>query len=95
VFQKVDKGIAAVEINPAAGLRGSNKIIVGIEPAIGLAALGCSIQQVMREGVHARGGDVGIVFQIKRGVEEFPAQEEAADGSLESTHFYNLSRETS
>src|SRR5580698_6133795 len=49
----------------------------------------------MREGVHARGSDIGITFQVKRGVKEFAALEQAADGSLESTHFYNLSRRAS
>lgn len=93
VFQKVDKRIATVKINPSAGLGGSGQIVVGIEPWIGLAALGCAVQQVMRERMHARGGDVRVTFQIKRGVEQFPAQEQPPDGSLESTHFYNLSRE--
>ena len=69
VIEKVDKRIAAVQIDAAAGLRGSSQVVVGIEPRIGLAALGCSVQQVMREGMHARGGDIAIPFQIERGVE--------------------------
>ena len=69
LFEKVDKGIAAVEIDPAAGLRGSSQVVVGIEPGIGLAALSGSVQQVMREGMHVRGGEVGITFQIKCRVE--------------------------
>jgi hypothetical protein len=44
VFEEVDKGIAAVEINATAGLGGSRQVIVGIEPRIGLAAFGCSVQ---------------------------------------------------
>ena len=93
VFQKVDKRIAAVMIYPSSGLRGSGQVVVGIEPCVGLAALGRSVPQVMNEGMHASGGDVGIAFEIKSGVEEFSAQEQAADGSLESAHFYNLSRD--
>ena len=69
VFEKVDKRIAAVAVNAAAGLRGSSQVIVGIEPWIRLAALGGSVQQVMREGMHVRGGEVGITFQIKCRVE--------------------------
>ena len=36
VIEKVDKRIAAVEINAAAGLRGSSQVVVGIEPGLGL-----------------------------------------------------------
>ena len=75
VFEKVDKRIAAVEMNAAASLGGPSQVVVGIEPRIGLASLGCSVQQIMGEGMHARGGEVGITFQIKRRLEEFPAQE--------------------
>lgn len=94
VFQKVDERIAAVKINPAASLGGSRQVVVGIKPWIGLAALGCSVQQVMSERVHARRTHVGIAFQIKCGVEELSAQEQPPDGSFESMHFYNLSRGT-
>ncbi len=67
MHEKVDKWITSAPVR----FGRSGEIIVGVEPRIGLAALGCSMEQVMSEGVHPSGSDVWITLEIKSGVEEF------------------------
>ena len=82
MVEKIDEGIATA----TAGLARSSEVIVKIEPWIGLATLRGSMQQVMGERMHARRADVRITLQIECCIEEFPAQEDAPDGSFEPPH---------
>src|SRR5579863_1595095 len=82
MLQEVAKRVAPA----GAGLFVPRQVVDWLEPSIRLAALRCSVQQVMRERMHARRADVRITLQIKCGVEVFLAEEEPAYGSLESPH---------
>jgi hypothetical protein len=82
VREIIDERVAA-----ALASRGrTGQVIIRIEPGIGFAALGCAMQQVVREGMHARRANIGIAARVKRGVKVPPSLEEPLVRGFEAPH---------